>query len=148
MKRIVSILIPVAVLAVAMLAGCGTKAPESAAALLYERYASRSELMVARIDGMQLNDSVKVDVVILEADSDADWQQLCREFDVRSQSGMVTWIGDPTAPQTSIPYEGGACCKVIASPARRTIGLYLLEDEVQYESLMDYRMALMEQGEE
>lgn len=135
-------------LVVATLMGCGTRAAESAAELLYERYASRPELMVARIDGMQIGDSVKVDVVILEAESDAEWQQLCREFDIRSRSGMVTWIGDPATPQTSIPYEGGACCKVIASPARRTIGLYLLEDEVQYENLMDYRMALMEQGED
>lgn len=126
---------------------CGSDREECAADLLYRQFASREGMLVAQLEGMQLNDSVKVDVVILEADDEAHWQELCREFDIRNQSGVVSWVAEPAAPQKSIRYEGGACCKVIASPARRTICFYQLPDSIHYESLMDYRMALLEAGE-
>jgi len=41
---------------------------------LYDRYASRQDLTVARVDGFRLNDSTKVDVVMLVADDATSWQ--------------------------------------------------------------------------
>ena len=43
---------------------------------LYQRYASRQELNVAQVQGFRLNDSVKIDVVLMVADDEASWQQL------------------------------------------------------------------------
>lgn len=110
---------------------------------VYDRYASRPDLAVGSIDGFKLNDSVKVDVLIIVADNDAAWQKLCTEFDIRTQRGVTTWTGQNDHPESRTKWLGKPACKVIASPARRTVCMYYINNEAEYESLMDYQMNLM-----
>ena len=42
---------------------------------LYKHYASRTDIAVAQVSGFKLNDSVRVDVVLLVADNSAAWKR-------------------------------------------------------------------------
>ena len=117
--------------------------PQRGQQAIYNRYASHTELTVAQVSGFKLNDSVKVDVVIIVADNDKAWQEMCKEFDIRNTEGVATWTGDASHPEIRRRLNGGPCCKVVASPKKRTICIYKLKDNVDYESLMDYQMDLM-----
>lgn len=144
MKRFLLILILLFSMTSAVLAdansGIGPRRDRNA---LYKRYAARTELTVAKVEGFKLNDTVKVDVLILVADDDAGWQKLCKEFDIRNSSGVATWTGSSDRPEVRVRWQGQACCKVIASPARKTISIYFIDGSDEYESLMDYQMNLM-----
>lgn len=110
---------------------------------VYNRFAERQDLAVAIIDGFKLNDTVKVDVLIIVADNDKAWNKLCTEFDIRSQKGVSTWTGKGDRPETRQKWLGKPACKAFASPAKKTICLYYIDNDTEYECLMDYQMDLM-----
>jgi len=106
---------------------------------LYRRYASRADVTVAQVSGFQLNDSVRVDVVMLTADSKSAWTQLAMEFDIRSDEGVSSWLGSIDRPAKRTRWSGRPLLRVIASPKRRTIAFYRLENETQYDALLEYQ---------
>lgn len=114
--------------------------PEPDEGSLYHRYADRKGLTVAEVDGFSLNDSVHVDVVMLQAESDEEWQSLCNEFDIRGDEGTVSWLGETDNPSIRTEWDGGAVVRVIASHPRHTIGFYRIDNEVQYDALIDYQL--------
>lgn len=107
---------------------------------LYKQYASRPGLTVAQVDGFKLNDSVGVDVVMLRADSDEAWQQLAKEFDIRGTETVVSWLGNPQKPAQRMKWTGRPVMRVVASHKRHTIAFYRLDNERQYDALVDYQM--------
>lgn len=107
---------------------------------LYQRYAQRTDLAVAEVSGMRLNDTVKVDVVLLVANDAQAWQQIKQELDIRTSSGVTSWLAAPTNPARRAQWNGSPVCKAIASHARRTVALYLITSEQQYDALLDYQM--------
>ncbi|MBR1549574.1 MAG: hypothetical protein IJ634_02960 [Bacteroidales bacterium] len=110
---------------------------------LYKQYASRPGLTVAQVDGFRLCDSVSVDVVMLQADNEEAWQRLCREFDIRGEETVVSWLGDPKKPAQRVKWSGKGVYRVVASHKRRTIAFYRLDNEQQYDALVDYQMGKM-----
>ena len=115
-------------------------APEPDEGSLYHRYSDRKGLTVAEVDGFSLNDSVMVDVVILQAEDDEEWQRLCDEFDIRGEEGTLSWLGETDNPSIRTEWDNGTVMRVIASHSRRTIGLYRIDNEVQYDALIDYQL--------
>lgn len=115
-------------------------APEPDEGSLYHRYSDRKGLTVAEVDGFSLNDSVHVDVVMLQAESDEEWQRLCDEFDIRGEEGTLSWLGETDNPSIRTEWDNGTVMRVIASHSRRTIGLYRIDNEVQYDALIDYQL--------
>lgn len=107
---------------------------------LYKQYASRPGLTVAQVDGFKLNDSVSVDVVMLQADNEKAWKQLCEEFDIRGEESVVSWLGDPETPARRVKWTGRPLMRVVASHKRHTIAFYRLDNESQYDALIDYQM--------
>jgi hypothetical protein len=107
---------------------------------LYKQYASRPGLTVAEVEGFKLNDSVGVDVVMLQAESDEAWQQLCREFDLRGTETVVSWLGNLQKPTQRVKWTGRPVMRVVASHKRHTIAFYRLDNERQYDALVDYQM--------
>lgn len=120
-----------------LLVACSSEPAEGS---LYHRYADRKGLTVAEVDGFGLNDSVRVDVVMLQAASDEDWLNLCAEFDVRGDEGTVSWLGDTENPAVRTQWNGSPLLRVIASHTHRTIGFYRIDSEMQYEALIDYQL--------
>ena len=110
---------------------------------LYHRYAERQGLTVAEVDGFALNDSVRIDVVMLQAESDKEWQQLCIEFDIRGEEGSVSWLGDIENPSLRVQWNGTPVMRVIASHEKHTVGFYRIENEAQYDALIDYQLNKM-----
>ena len=95
------------------LAGCTAEVYETP---LYSRYSARQDIAVAQVSGFQLNDSVKVDAVILVADDDIDEpRQRVRRSD------LPAW-------------------RVMALNEERTIAFYRIGDSVQYRALLDYQL--------
>lgn len=134
-KLLLLILLPVLIAV-----GCGREAEETPESGLYKRYASHEELSVAQVCGFSLCDSVRVDVVLLQAESDEAWQQLKEEFDIRGDEGTVSWLGAEENPALRTQWTGSPATRVVASHARRTVGLYIIESEAQYDALLDYQL--------
>ena len=112
---------------------------------LYKRYASRQDLTVAQVSGFKLNESQRVDVVIVVADDEAAWRKLAEELNIKGEDGVVSWLGDTKKPEQRMKWTGGAALRVVASHARRTVAFYRLNTEEQYDALLDYQLNNMKQ---
>ena len=110
---------------------------------LYNKYSSRQDLKVAEIAGFKLNDSVRVDVVMLQADNDEAWQQMKKEHGIKSTEGFESWLGELDTPSKRTKWNGRPVMRVIASHTHRTIGFYRLDNEAQYDALIDYQINKM-----
>ena len=113
---------------------------------LYKSYASRQNLTVAQVSGFKLNESERVDVVIIVADDDATWQQLSKELNIKSENGSVSWLGDIDKPAQRVKWSSVPVLRVVASPTRRTIAFYRINTESQYDALLDYQLNNMKQA--
>lgn len=110
---------------------------------LYKRYASRPDITVAQVSGFRLGDSVRVDVVLMVADNEAAWQQMKKEFKLKGQEGVESWLGDPRQPAQHVKWTGAPVVRAIASHSRRTLAFYRLDTEAQYDALLDYQLEKM-----
>lgn len=112
---------------------------------LYKRYASRQGLTVAQVSGFKLNENERVDVVLIVANDAATWQQITKEFNIKGEDGVVSWLGDPKNPSKRMKWTGSPVLRVVASHVRRTMALYLINTEAQYDALLDYQLNNMKQ---
>ena len=112
---------------------------------LYKRYASRQELTVAQVSGFKLSESERVDVVLIVADDDAAWQRLTKELNIKGEEGSVSWLGDIKNPAQRVKWTGAPVLRVVASHTRRTVALYRVNTEAQYDALLDYQLNNMKQ---
>ena len=133
-------LILIILLPLALLTGCSRQTETPPEGMLYQHYAARQELKVAQLNGFKLCDTVRVDVVMLQADDEQAWQQLAEEFDIRGDEGTVSWLGEPDNPAVRTQWNGKSVMRVIASHDKRTIGFYRLDNELQYDALIDYQI--------
>ena len=113
---------------------------------LYKRYASRQDLTVAQVSGFKLNESERVDVVIVVADNEDAWRKLTEELNIKGENGVVSWLGDTNRPEQRMKWTGGPVLRVVASHARRTVAFYRLNTEAQYDALLDYQLNNMKQA--
>ncbi len=120
-----------------LLASC---TPEPNESKLYHHYADRQGLTVAEVDGFSLCDSVRIDVVMLQAESDEAWQQMVAELSIKDTTGVTSWLGDINEPSRRTTWDGAPVIRVIASHDKHAIGFYRLENEVQYNALLDYQL--------
>lgn len=139
MKRLIIIIL----LPLALLTSCSHETEPQSASAFYHHYAQRQELKVAEVDGFKLCDTVRVDVVMLQAESDSMWEAMKAEFDIRGEEGSVSWLGERENPSARTQWAGAPVLRVIASHSRRTIGFYRIENEAQYDALMDYQLESM-----
>ena len=99
---------------------------------LYHRYADHKGLSVAEVDGFMLCDTVRIDVVMLQAENDTVWQ--------RGEEGSVSWLGKVENPALRTAWNGEPLMRVIASHDRQTMGFYRIECEQQFDALIDYQL--------
>ena len=123
-----------------LLAGCSREAVETSEGNLYKLYSSRPGLSVAQVSGFRLCDTVRVDVVLLKAESDQAWLQLEEEFGIDDTTGNTSWLSNIDEPATRVKWDGQPVLRVVASHVRRTVGLYRLDNETQYDALLDYQL--------
>ena len=123
--------------------GCSHKTDAPAEGSLYGRYASLPETSVAQVCGFQLCDTVSVDVVLLQAESDEAWQSMKEMFAIVDSTGVTSWLADTEEPATRVKWEGQPLLRVIASHDKQAIGLYRLDSEEQYDALVDYQLNKM-----
>ena len=136
MKRLILIMM----LPLALAVGCTHKGGAPAEGSLYERYASLPETSVAQVCGFLLRDSVRVDVVLLQAESDEAWQSMKAAFAIGDTAGVTSWLGSPEEPALRVKWDGQPLLRVIASHDKQAIGLYRLDNEQQYDALIDYQL--------
>lgn len=131
MKRLLYILLMI------LLASCSREEVETP---LYQQYAVRKNLTVAQVTGFQLCDTVKVDVVILVADDTAAWHGLKEEFDIRTSEGITSWMGNIDEPARRVKRSVRPAWRAMAVHDDRTIAFYRIENETQYQALLDYQL--------
>ena len=112
---------------------------------LYKQYASRQELTVAQVSGFKLNETERVDVVLVVADDEAAWQKLTKELNIKGEDGVVSWLGDIKKPAQRVKWTGAPILRVVASHSRRTLAFYRINTEAQYDALIDYQLNNMKQ---
>lgn len=110
---------------------------------VYKRYAPQKDLTVAQVSGFSLNDSVRVDVVLVVADDDGAWKRLAKELDIRGSEGVISWLGEFSQPAKRTSWNGKPTLRIIASHARRTVAFYRIDSEKQYDALIDYQLKNM-----
>ena len=135
MKRILHILLP-AVCCLLTFA-CSRDVEETP---LYQKYAMRNDLTVAQVKGFQLCDTVKTDVVILVADDSVAWHGLKEEFDIRTDAGITSWMGNIDHPAQRVTRSERPAWRAMAVHDEQTIAFYCIENDSQYEALLDYQL--------
>ena len=133
-------------LPLALLTGCRHHAEAPSEGSLFGKYALRQDLTVAQLNGFRLNDSVNVDVVMLQADNDSAWLQLTEEFDIRGGEGSASWLADTADAALRTAWTGEPVLRVVASPQRRTVAFYRIDTEMQYDALLDYQLNKVKNG--
>lgn len=123
-----------------LMVGCRGEAESTQESALYKRYASRADVAVAQVCDFKLCDTVAVDVVLLQADNDEAWQRMVEEFGIRDTEGVTSWLGDIENPATRVKWEGQPVVRVAASIEKHSIGLYCIDNETQYDALLDYQL--------
>lgn len=123
------------------LAACSHK-PE--AVPLYSKYAARQDLTVAQVNGFQLRDTVKTDVVIIVADDTVAWSKLKEEMDIRASEGVTSWLGDINEPQRRTTIDSMPLWRVMTVHDQLTIAFYRIDNETQYDALLDYQLDNLE----
>ena len=119
------------------LVGCQREVEESS---LYQRYAQRTDLTVAQVEGFRLGDTVRVDVVILVADDSAAWQSLKDELDIRTSAGVTSWMGDIDEPARRVKRSVRPAWRAMAVHDERTVAFYRIDSEAQRQALLDYQL--------
>ena len=95
-------------LPLALAAGCSHRGEADAESALYKRFSALPETAVAQVCGFALCDTVSVDVVLLQAESDAAWEQLKEMLAVDDTTGVTSWLGDTEEPATPSSTPCGA----------------------------------------
>ena len=132
-------------LALTAITGCSPKADEPTASdLLYNRYAQREDLTVAQVKGFHVNDSVKVDVVILVADDSAAWAGLMTEYGVSTSEGITSWLGSMEQPAHHVKRSATPLWRAMAVHEERTLAFYLVDCATLFDALREYQMRRIE----
>ena len=130
-KHILYIILPL------LMVACSSEPDEGS---LYKRYAAQPELAVAQVCDFVLNDTVRIDVVLLQAMSDEAWADMRAEFGIEDTVGVSSWLANPERPAQRMEWTGEPRVRVIASAGKKAVGLYKLENEHQYDALIDYQL--------
>jgi hypothetical protein len=107
---------------------------------LYKKLAQRKGVSVAEVTGFRINDSVKIDVVLMTADDEATWQRLKKEYGITGTAGTTSWLGELEHPEQRARWEQKPVLRIIASHSRKAIGFYRIETDEQFDALIDYQM--------
>ena len=137
MKRLLFLIIPLAV----AYCSCTREVEEDP---LYLKYASRQDLTAAQLNGFRLNDSVKVDVVILVADDSVSWQRIKDEFDIRTSEGVTSWLGDIENPRERVKRSEVPLWRAMAVHDDRTVAFYRVATAEEFEALREYQITMTE----
>jgi hypothetical protein len=129
-----------AVIVLALSTACSRENVKPEESALYKHYASQPELSVAQVCGFRLCDTVRVDVVMLHAESDEAWQRLKDEYGLEGTEGVESWLGDSEQPSQHVKWNGEPVLRAIASHSRRTMAFYSIDTEAQYDALLDYQL--------
>ncbi len=97
-------------------------------------------MTVAQVCDFKLCDTVFVDVVLLQADDEESWQRMVEEFAIRDTAGVTSWLGDIENPALRVEWNGQPVVRVAASHEKRSVGLYRIDTETQYDALLDYQL--------
>ena len=138
MKRILQII--TLLLPIVLMVGCGSEIENTTESALYKRYATRTGMAVAQVCDFKLCDTVAVEVVLLQADNEEEWQSMADEFGIHDTAGVTSWLGDIENPAIRVKWEGQPVVRVAASCERKTIGLYRINNETEYDALLDYQL--------
>ena len=127
-------------LLVTLMVGCQSGTEKKTESAFYKRYASRTDMTVAQVCDFHLCDTVTVDVVLLQADDEEAWKRMVEEFGIQDTAGVTSWLGDIENPAVRMKWEGQSVVRVAASHDKHTIGLYRIDNETQYDALLDYQL--------
>ncbi len=121
---------------------CCTKEPytQGDADLLYAQYATHAELTAARVRGFRVDDTTKVDVVILVADDSTAWAYLKEELDIRTSEGVTSWLGSIQQPQQRVKRGTYPLWRAMAVHEERTVAFYRVESAAQFDALREYQL--------
>ncbi|MCR4659663.1 MAG: hypothetical protein K5650_05150 [Bacteroidales bacterium] len=120
---------------------------------LYNRYANRAGVRVAEVEGFRIDSATAIDVLVVEAVSDAGWQWMKGEFAIgdpapEQQRDLLTgndvvlfaqrdsqWPGKP-APMNGEQVDASASCYLGISYLSRTVYIFAPKTAGQAEAIV------------
>ena len=112
--------------------------PSEEVSEVYSRYANDESIDASFIKGYRVNDTLFVDVTLLEAKDSAAWERLVEDFGLTESFGAIPDKPSIIARRVSKdnPYQGVQApdepfVNLVAVPDRREIHLYCTENEQQ-----------------
>ena len=120
---------------------------------LYERYASQPNVKVASVNGFALDSTSRVDVTVIEAEDDAGWEWMKREFYIgelspEQQAGLVEGYdavlfarrsrNNPreNAPVKDEQIDIAGSCYLGISYLNRAVYIFCADTEEQYDAVV------------
>lgn len=116
---------------------------------IYMKYAEREDIDVSFVKKYRVNDTVFVDVTLLEAKDTTAWEELCKDFDIASitqfpvefresltasNSYSLRVIKDSTDTDCGVEYRKYV---IIFSYSRMTMCIFHNVDNIQYTAIIE-----------
>lgn len=118
---------------------------------LYLRYADEEGVDATFIRGFQVNDTVSVDVTLLQATDSAGWERLIADFQVRRESltgkndhiiGRRVKKGHSDRLIDSVPENND---QLLVADGMRTISIFHITDENQFYAILNKHIKELKQ---
>lgn len=123
--------------------------PFSQTSDIYKQYASSVNIQATFIKDMTINDSVAVDVTLLEARDSAGWERLKNEFGVaqflladnedRYARRVIAWRAPNGRPTERIKLKHPDDWSVSVAPAMRTVCIFHTETDDENKAVTLYK---------
>lgn len=115
---------------------CGVNAQD----VLYGRYAQRTDVGVAYVEGFEVDSAVTVAATVFLAHSDAEWRWLEREFAINlADTADVKLFRLAPRNRPSVKLKGAGPVGndyVVASRRLRTVSVFHIENMAQYRAIL------------
>ena len=120
--------------------------PDGQCSTLYHRYAREAGVETTFIKQMRLNDTVRVDLTLLQASDSAAWARLEADFDLPQPTAQMQALADSGADGIVLalqPSDGGPFAPddtlqvVAASRALRCVSVFHVCTEAQFNAIVD-----------
>ena len=107
---------------------------------LYGRYSQRSDVRVGLLHDFALGDSLKVDVVTIEAHDSAGWRWMQDEFDIYESSDRTT-----DNRRRLLAWAADSGRYIFCLPERMSLCIVEAADSVQLRAITQYHIQLLKQ---
>lgn len=130
---------------------CPRAVPPEQCSSIYRRYAATGDISASFIKDKRIGGDDRVGVTLLEAADTVAWTRLMHDLDMPDlnvepdDNLFVHYLAARDHPEQRVPFAPGLCDLVVLWPANRTVCIFHIETEAQYDRLLKHEFDNVEQ---